>query len=157
MLPHERNFVLPFGGLPILFVLLCLLLPDTAYEHPAGLFAFTACHLIALFIHLGPDYGYFPNAAKTCFIVKPCFVRHANALFRGTGDVITDAGRHHLGFAVGSDDFVNHYVQDKVSTLVAEIEKLLKLPSLSLRQLSCIVGLVFPRLFVGPLTLLMMC
>ena len=35
-------------------------------------------HLICL----GPDFGYFPNAIKTCLIVKPQHLRKARALFR---------------------------------------------------------------------------
>ena len=62
-------------------------------------------HLTAL----GPDYGYFPNAVKTCLIVKPQHLRKARALFHGTGVVITDAGKRHLGSAIGTNDFLMSY------------------------------------------------
>ena len=75
-------------------------------------------HLICL----GPDFGYFPNAIKTCLIVKPQHLR--KALFWGTGVVITDAGKRHLGSTLGADEFLNSYVQNKVSTWVGEMEKL---------------------------------
>jgi len=52
-------------------------------------------------VRLGPDYGYFPNAVKTCLIVKPQYLRKARVLFLGTGVVITDSGRGHLGSAFG--------------------------------------------------------
>ena len=45
-------------------------------------------------------------------------------MFRGTGVVITDAGKRHLGSALGTDEFLNSYVQNKVSTWVGEMEKL---------------------------------
>ena len=32
----------------------------------------------------GPMYGYFPNAAKTCLIVKPDQLNFAQTLFNGT-------------------------------------------------------------------------
>ena len=54
-------------------------------------------------ICLGPDFGYFPNAIKTCIIVKPQHLRKARALYRGTDVVITDVGKRHLGSALGTD------------------------------------------------------
>jgi len=65
-----------------------------------------------------PDFGYFPNASKTCLIMKPQHLQKARALFCGTGVVVTDAGRHHLGSALGTDVIVKRYVQDKVSSWV---------------------------------------
>ena len=75
-------------------------------------------------ICLGPDFGYFPNAVKTCLIVKPQHLHKARALFWGIGVVITDAGKRHLGSALGTDEFLNSYVQNKVSKWVGEMEKL---------------------------------
>jgi len=69
-------------------------------------------------VHLGLDYGYFPNAVKTC---KP---HKARVLFHGTGVVITDSDRRHLGSALDTKEFLNSYVQNKVSAWVGEIEKL---------------------------------
>ena len=74
-------------------------------------------------ICLGPDFEYFPNAVKTCLIVKLQHLRKARALFWGTGVVITDASKCHLGSALGTDEFLNSYVQNKVSTWVGEMEK----------------------------------
>ena len=73
---------------------------------------------------LGPDYGYFPNPIKTCLIVKPSLLCRAKTLFHGTGIVISDSGKHHLGSAIGSEDFVASYVERKVASWVSEIEKL---------------------------------
>ena len=57
-------------------------------------------------------------------MVKPSFVRCAKTLFRGTGIIISDSGKRHLGFAIGSEDFVASYVRGKVASWVSEIEKL---------------------------------
>ena len=46
-------------------------------------------------------------------------------MFQGTGVVITDDGKCHLGSALGTDELLISYVQDKVSSWVGEIEKLL--------------------------------
>ena len=42
----------------------------------------------------------------------------------GIGVVITDGGKRHLRSALGTDEFLNSYVQNKVSTWVGEMEKL---------------------------------
>ena len=75
-------------------------------------------------ISLGPDFGYFPNAVKTCLIVKSQHLHRARILFRGTGVVITDVGKRHLGSALGTVEFLNSYVQNRVPLWVGEIEKL---------------------------------
>jgi len=54
----------------------------------------------------GPHFGYFPNAMKTCLVVKPQYLHKARALLQGTGVIITDAGKHHLGSALGTDEFL---------------------------------------------------
>ena len=73
---------------------------------------------------LGPDFGYFPNAVKTCLIVKQQHLCKTKTLFHGTGVIITDSGRHHLGSALGMNEFLKSYVQNKVSTWVSEMETL---------------------------------
>ena len=72
---------------------------------------------------LGPDYGYYPNAAKTCLIVKPTLLRQAKAIFHGSGVVITDSGKR-IGSAIGTPAFVEGFVQEKVATWVSKMEKL---------------------------------
>ena len=67
-------------------------------------------------VRLGPEFGYNPNASKTCLIVKSQHLRKAKVLFRGTGVVIIDVGKRHLGSALGTDEFVTSYVQAKVAT-----------------------------------------
>jgi len=54
-------------------------------------------HLLAC----GPIYGYFPNAAKTCLIVKPDQFDSAQTLFNGTDIQISCEGQSHLGAAIG--------------------------------------------------------
>ena len=74
--------------------------------------------------HVGPEYGYFPNASKTWLIVKEEHLEHANNTFQGTGVVITSEGKRHLGSAIGSCSFVECYVQGKISRWKTELERL---------------------------------
>jgi len=61
--------------------------------------------------HLGPDFGYFPNAVKTCLIVKPQNIHKARTLFHGTGVIIADTGKRHLGSVLGTNYFMKSYAQ----------------------------------------------
>ena len=73
---------------------------------------------------IGPDYGYQPNAAKTCIIVKEEYLAQAVTLFEGTGISITQEGKRYLGAAIGTESFVKKYVDDKVASWVEEIYSL---------------------------------
>ena len=75
-------------------------------------------------VDLGPDYGYYPNASKTWLIVKEENLEEATTLFEGTGVAITAEGRRHLGAAIGTHDFVERYIQQKVSAWIHEVDRL---------------------------------
>ena len=72
----------------------------------------------------GPAYGYFPNPSKTCLVVKEESAKMAKEVFQGTGISITEEGKRHLGAALGTQGFVESYVQQKVSEWVKAIEHL---------------------------------
>ena len=77
-------------------------------------------------VERGPMYGYHPNSAKTCLVVKGDRLEKAKEDFHGTGISITDEGKHHLGAAIGTNVFAERYVLKKVSEWVNMIEWLLK-------------------------------
>ena len=64
----------------------------------------------------GPAYGYHANALKTWLITKDPHIAKAQELFGDTQVNITQ-GRPHLGAALGSQEFVETYVSDKVQEL----------------------------------------
>ena len=72
----------------------------------------------------GNGFGYHPNASKTHLVVKPQFLEKAQQLFEGTNVNITTQGKRHLGAAIGSRDFVEHYVRKKVKMWTQEIHSL---------------------------------
>ena len=71
-----------------------------------------------------PTESDYPNASKTCLIVKEEKLPLAASLFEGTGVSIAKDGKRHLGAALGSDSFVMTYVCKKVATWVQEVERL---------------------------------
>ena len=84
-----------------------------------------------LILH-GPKYGYHPKPSKTFLVVKPGLYEEAVRIFDGTGVQITGngadldhkAGHRHLGAAVGSASFVEAYLDAKVASWVAQVERL---------------------------------
>ena len=72
----------------------------------------------------GPDYGYFPNAAKTWLIVKEGMYIEAASTFQGTGINLSTEGKRFLGGALGSRSFVESYVATKVEGWKKELETL---------------------------------
>ena len=72
----------------------------------------------------GKGFGYHPNASKTHLVVKAEFLEKAKELFAGTNVNITTQGKRHLGAAIGSMDFTEYYVKEKVRTWIQEIHQL---------------------------------
>ena len=64
----------------------------------------------------GPDFGYFPNPSKTWLVTKEGCHAAGLSTFDGTGVNVTSDGRPYLGAAVGSAEYVENYVESKVSS-----------------------------------------
>ena len=73
---------------------------------------------------LGPLYGYYPNASKTFLVVKNEDEESAKDIFMGSGVTITTQGKKHLGVALGSAEFVEEFVSNKVKEWMDELHKL---------------------------------
>ena len=74
---------------------------------------------------IGPTYGYFPKPSKTILVVKNGFnLPMARSLFEKTGVTISLQGERHLGAVIGSKDFKEQYVRNKVSGWVKDVEEL---------------------------------
>ena len=73
---------------------------------------------------LGPDIGYFPNAKKCWIIAKPekeALVREA---LKDTVNNVTVEGQRHPGAVIGSRDYLQDYVNEKVTSWVNEVAQL---------------------------------
>ena len=73
---------------------------------------------------IGPQFGYFVNSSKTFLIVKETHLPMANAIFENTGIQVTTQGGRYLGAAIGSADFVQSFVSDKVKEWSDELSRL---------------------------------
>eukprot|EP00116_Pleurobrachia_bachei_P012166 sb/3472428/ len=73
---------------------------------------------------IGPALGYFPNAKKSWLIVKKEHLEVAEKIFGETDINLTTEGQRYLGTAIGTDAFVETFVEDKIKTWIEELEKL---------------------------------
>ena len=74
---------------------------------------------------VGPEYGYYPNAGKTILIVKhQKDLQIAKHLFEPLKVTVTCEGERHLGAVVGSEEYRDKYVSDKVKCWVNDVEDL---------------------------------
>lgn len=73
---------------------------------------------------LGPKYGYFPKSSKTFLVVKPDFEEKAKLVFEGTNVNITSRGHRHLGAVIGSTEYREEFVNEKIKGWCDEIRSL---------------------------------
>ena len=85
------------------------------------------CEWVDTFVSIGPSYGYFQNATKTCLLVKQDLSQDARTIFQDTQISITTDGRPVLGSPIGSREYVKKYVTDKVSEWEIELRTLLEI------------------------------
>ena len=65
-----------------------------------------------------------PNDKKCWIITKPDRENIVKEAFKGTAINVTVQGHRHLGAAIGSREYVEEYVNDKVANWISEITKL---------------------------------
>ena len=70
---------------------------------------------------IGPNYGYYPNAAKTVLLVKPALESEAQELFDPTGIRVLTNGVRYLGGAIGEEEFVQESLCRHVSVWCREV------------------------------------
>ena len=76
-------------------------------------------------IELGKNYGYYVKPIKSWLILKdPAKEPEARALFAATPIQISTEGKRHLGAAIGTEDFKNEYISNKVTEWVRQIRTL---------------------------------
>ena len=57
-------------------------------------------------------------------IVKPEYEEMAKNIFAGSGVKITTGGERHMGAVIGSADFKEKYVKEKISNWIQDIDQL---------------------------------
>ena len=71
---------------------------------------------------MGPKFGYTPNAKKSWLIVKEEALHQAKMVFSESGINITAQGKQHLGAPLGTNAFIQSFVESKVVGWVEEIK-----------------------------------
>ena len=64
---------------------------------------------------LGPKFGYFPEGSKSWIIVRENAKEHAQTIFNKTKMKLTTDGQRHLGAVIGTANFKQNYMKEKIS------------------------------------------
>ena len=73
---------------------------------------------------LGPLFGYYPEPTKCWLIMKPRMKDIALKTFENAGVNVTKDGKRHLGAVIGSAEYPENYVAQKVNTWLDELNTL---------------------------------
>ena len=76
---------------------------------------------------LGLNFGYFPNDRKCWIIAQPAKEESVREAFKDRSINVTIQGQKHLGAAIGSKEYLEEYVSEKVINWINEIAKLAEL------------------------------
>ena len=74
-----------------------------------------------------PSFGYYPNSSKTWLVTKAEYYNTAIRVFEGTNVEITNQGRPHLGAPIGTDEYIEQFVKEKVDQWLDELKTLSKI------------------------------
>ena len=78
-------------------------------------------------VKYGPYIGYYAKPSKSWLIVKEQHLAYAKQVFANSGLQITVEGQRHLGAVIGSEQFKDQYVIEKIDEWIDEIEVLGKI------------------------------
>ena len=88
-------------------------------------------------LELGPQTGYHPQASKCWLIVKPEHLAEAEKIFEGTSIQITTEGNKHLGAVIGTEDYRDQYVTQKLDKLESELVLLSEIAKIDPQSAYC--------------------
>ncbi|MCH2405735.1 MAG: hypothetical protein MK200_06040, partial [Nitrosopumilus sp.] len=75
-----------------------------------------------MIIDIGKFIGYIAKPSKSWLIVKDKYIDLATFVFKNAGINITSRGKRHLGAVIGSDEFKEEYIAEKIDKWILEIE-----------------------------------
>ena len=76
---------------------------------------------------LGPKFGNFPEGSKSWIIVRENAKERAQTIFHNTKIKITTDGQRHLGAVIGTANFKQNYVKEKIDQWIQELRILSKI------------------------------
>ena len=76
---------------------------------------------------LGPKFGYFPEGNKSWIIVRENAKERAQTIFDNKKIQITTDGQGHLGTVIGTANFKQNYMKEKINQWIQELRILSKI------------------------------
>ena len=79
------------------------------------------------FCRLGPKFGYFPEGSKSRLIVRENAKERAQTIFDNTKIKISTDGQRHLEAVIGTANFKQNYMKEKINQWIQELRILSKI------------------------------
>ena len=76
---------------------------------------------------MGPKFGYFPEGSKSWIIVRENAKERAQTIFDNTKTKTTTDGQTHLGAVIGTANFKQNYMKEKINQWIQELRILNKI------------------------------
>ena len=76
---------------------------------------------------MGPKFGYLPEGSKSWLIVGENSKERAQTIFDNTKIKITTDGQRHLGAVIGTANFKQNYMKEKINQWIQELHILGKI------------------------------
>ena len=96
---------------------------------------------------LDPLFGYFANASKTWLITKDSLLVKAKEIFHDTQVKISSQGRLHLGAPLGSREFVDQFITEKINQWKEELMLLMDIATTCC--VCCLHAWICTRIFLS--------
>ena len=84
--------------------------------------------------------GYFPKPEKSYLIVKDDHLLKANGIFKHSNVKITSTGQRHLGAVIGSLNYKNEFVNEKIDSMVNQLRLLSKIAEIEPHTMHSLLG-----------------
>ena len=75
-------------------------------------------------VEIGPKFGYFVNPSKSWIVAKEGNLDNATSLFQNLNVNVTNEGRPYLGVPIGTRQYVDRFMELKVTQWAVEVDRL---------------------------------
>ena len=86
---------------------------------------------------LRPKFVYYPEPTKTWLAIKPYASQQTNEIFSKAKIKVTSEGHRYLGGTVGTEDFKDIYMEEKVMEWIKQFEVLIKIAAVEPQAAYC--------------------
>ena len=76
---------------------------------------------------LGPKFGCYPEGSKSLLVIRKNAEQRTKCIFKQPNVKITTEGKRHLGAVIGTTNYQQNYMKEKISKWITELRMLCKI------------------------------